>query len=121
VRLGPALRTLEYLAGGLPFDMAFIDADKESYPAYLDWALRLVRPGGVIVADNVMRAGVAQPAESSDTAIQAIRSYNDRVSHDPRLDAVILLTRNGAGNSDGVSVAWVRDDVELSDDQYYRE
>jgi predicted O-methyltransferase YrrM len=121
VRLGPALQTLEYLAGGLPFDMAFIDANKESYPAYLDWALRLVRPGGVIVADNVVRDGAVLQTASDDTAIQAIQEYNDRVSRDPRLDGVILLTRNGGGNRDGVSVAWVRDDVDLSDDLYHRE
>jgi predicted O-methyltransferase YrrM len=121
VRLGPALQTLEYLAGSLPFDMAFIDANKESYPAYLDWALRLVRPGGVIVADNVVRDGAILQTPSDDTAIQAIQEYNDRVSRDPRLDGVILLTRNGGGNRDGVSVAWVRDDVDLSDDLYHRE
>jgi predicted O-methyltransferase YrrM len=121
VRLGPALQTLEYLAGGLPFDMVFIDANKESYPAYLDWALRLVRPGGLIVADNVLRDGAVLDTTTADAAVQAIQTYNDRVSRDPRLDGVIMVTRNGGGHRDGVSVAWVRDDVDPSDDLYHRE
>ena len=65
VRVGPALETLPVLAaeGGPAFDLIFIDADKENYPGYLDWSLRLARPGALIVADNVARRGqVADPA-----------------------------------------------------------
>ena len=59
IRIGPALETLPQLAaeGRGPFDLVFIDADKESYPEYLDWALKLSRRGSLIIADNVVRQG----------------------------------------------------------------
>ncbi len=68
VRVGSALDTLPALeAEGVPlFDMVFIDADKPGYPAYLDWALRLIRPGGLIVADNVVRGGRVLETDSDD-------------------------------------------------------
>jgi predicted O-methyltransferase YrrM len=109
VRVGPALDSLAKLAGDPAFDMVFIDADKPSYPAYLDWALRLVRPGGLIVADNVLRDGDVLSPDIQDAGIQAIRTYNDRVAQDPRLDGLILFTRSRGHEVDGVSVARVRD------------
>ena len=59
VLVGPALETLAEIAaaGDPPFDLVFIDADKPSYPDYLAWAIRLARPGGLILADNVVREG----------------------------------------------------------------
>lgn len=121
VRLGPALETLQLLTDELQFDMAFIDADKENYPRYLDWALRLVRPGGLIVADNVLRGGDVLEAGATDASTKATQTYNDRVAADPRLEAIVLFTRNGTGGVDGVSVARVSDDVSVAAEQYYRE
>ena len=104
VRLGPALETLPDLAGDAPFDLAFVDADKSSYPAYLDWALRLVRPGGLIVADNVLRNGaVADP--NADESARAVDRFNRAAADDARLDAIILPNRGG---HDGILVAVVR-------------
>jgi predicted O-methyltransferase YrrM len=95
VRLGPALDTLPDLAAEAPFDLAFIDADKESYPAYLDWCLRLVRPGGLIVADNALDLNAGQ-----------IDVMNRAAAGNPRLDALILPVRYGSG---GMLVAVVRE------------
>ena len=61
VRVGAALDLLPALTADAPFDLAFIDADKESYPTYLGWCVRLVRPGGMIVVDNVLSRGVMPP------------------------------------------------------------
>ncbi len=70
IRSGPALEALEELtkSGVKPFDFVFIDADKPIYPSYLEWAVRLSRPGTVIVADNVIRGGQIVDAENSDRA-----------------------------------------------------
>jgi predicted O-methyltransferase YrrM len=121
VRVGPALEALPLLAGGLLFDMAFIDADKGNYPSYLDWALRLVRPGGLIVADNVLRDGDVLEENATDEATKATQAYNDRVASDPRLEAVVLFTRNGTGGVDGVSVARVTENATVATAGYYRE
>jgi len=94
VRLGPALDLLPSLATEAPFDLAFIDADKETYPAYLDWCLQLVRPGGLIVIDNVLRRG------------EAVDAMNRAAASDPRLEALILPVRDGA---DGILVGVVRE------------
>jgi caffeoyl-CoA O-methyltransferase len=91
VREGPALETLRTLAG--PFDLIFIDADKENYPAYYDAALPLLAPNGVIAVDNVLWSGrVLDPRDESDRAIAA---FNDRVQSDPRVTNVILTVRDG--------------------------
>src|SRR5689334_6226178 len=88
VRVGAALRLLPALATEAPFDLAFIDADKESYPAYLDWCLRLVRPGGMIVVDNVLSHGVMS-STANDAGGRAIAAMNQTAARDPRLDAII--------------------------------
>ena len=106
VRVGPALESLASLVEEPPFDLVFIDADTLSLPAYLDWALRLTRPGGLILADNVLR-GVLEPG-SATAQVQAMRTYNDRVAQDPRLEAIILLTRDGL---EGISLARVREET----------
>jgi caffeoyl-CoA O-methyltransferase len=91
VREGPALETLRTLAG--PFDLIFIDADKENYLAYYDAALPLLAPNGVIAVDNVLWGGrVLDPRDESDRAIAA---FNDRVQSDPRVTNVILSVRDG--------------------------
>ena len=106
VRLGRALDLLPSLAAEAPFDLAFIDADKESYPAYLDWCLRLVRPGGLIVADNVLDRGRVVEVQHGDPRGGAIDAMNRAAASDPRLEALILPVRDG---SDGILVGVVRE------------
>lgn len=108
VLLGHALDTLAGLPADQPFDMVFIDADKPSYPAYLDHALRLTRPGGLIIADNVIRGGAVLEPVATGSDVRAVQEYNDRVAHDARLEGTILLTRSGSFDLDGLSLARVR-------------
>jgi caffeoyl-CoA O-methyltransferase len=92
VRVGRALDLLAAMtapgAAETPFDAAFIDADKTAYPEYLDACLRLVRPGGLILADNVIRGGTVIEPEADDA--RAIARFNDRIATDPRLAGVIV-------------------------------
>jgi len=90
---GPALQSLAGLAG--PFDFAFIDADKPGYPAYYEAVVPLMRPGGLIVADNVLRGGLVLDGESSDPGTLAMREFNERAASDPRVEAVLLTVRDG--------------------------
>jgi caffeoyl-CoA O-methyltransferase len=92
VRVGPATETLPALSDEAPFDLVFIDADKPGYPGYLDWALKLTRPGSVIVADNCIRRGapLRDAAQSDDASIRALGEYDRRIAHDPRLRSVAL-------------------------------
>ncbi|CAN5618578.1 class I SAM-dependent methyltransferase [soil metagenome] len=90
---GPALESLARLAG--PFDLVFIDADKPGYPAYLEAVVPLVRAGGLIIADNVLRGGRVLDADDADPGIRAMRAFNDRAASDPRLEAVMLTIRDG--------------------------
>jgi predicted O-methyltransferase YrrM len=109
VLLGPALETLVDVAAGLdrPFDMIFIDADKESYPDYLKWAIRLTRSGSLILADNVVREGGILDLESSDEMVRAARAFNAMLAAEPRLEAVILQ-QVGAKGHDGLAMAVVK-------------
>jgi caffeoyl-CoA O-methyltransferase len=88
LRLGPALETLADLGGEAPFDLIFIDADKGNYPAYLDWAVRLSRPGSIIVADNVIRSGRAFQSPPPDESAEGAAAYNAKLLADPRLISV---------------------------------
>jgi len=101
LQLGPALDTLPKLAG--PFDMIFIDADKQSYPDYLPWAVKLSRPGSLIVADNVVRSGAGIDANSADPAIQGMRRFNAALAAEPRLIATAIQTV-GVKGYDGFAV-----------------
>jgi predicted O-methyltransferase YrrM len=108
---GPALDTLPKLestdAGrGGPFDLIFIDADKQGYPEYLTWALKLSRPGTVIVADNVVRQGKVIDAKNKDPHIQGVRRFAEMVAAEPRLSATVLQTV-GAKGYDGFVLAVV--------------
>jgi caffeoyl-CoA O-methyltransferase len=87
-----------------PFDLVFIDADKEGYPEYLEWSLKLTRPGSLILGDNAIRGGsVLDPADDSS---RAIREFNRRLAEDPRLSAIVLpLIRERV---DGLAIARVR-------------
>ena len=91
VRMGPALETIKTLRP--PLDLVFIDADKERYLAYYEAVLPLLRPGGLIVADNTLWSGrVLRPTRETDKAIVA---FNDRVAKDPRVEKVLLSVRDG--------------------------
>ncbi len=92
LRRGPALETIRGLPEG-DFDLIFIDADKEGYPEYYEEAIRLLRRGGLLVADNVLWSGkVLDPQDSSTRAIVA---FNERVLQDPRVEQVLLTVRDG--------------------------
>lgn len=108
LRGGPALETLPRIADeGLgPFDFIFIDADKPRNPDYLAWALRLSRPGTVIVCDNVVREGAVVDRASADPSVQGIRRMFDMMSREPRLSATAIQTV-GAKGWDGFAVAIV--------------
>jgi len=110
VRVGPALDTLALLPDDhrVPFDLVFIDADKPSYPAYLDWALKLTRPGSLIIADNVVRNGAVADANSPDRNVQAVRRFNAALAAEPRLTAVGIQTV-GVKGYDGLAIALVED------------
>jgi predicted O-methyltransferase YrrM len=101
VRVGRALDVLPALDGER-FDAMFIDADKEPLPTYFDWALRLVRPGGLIIADNALWGGRVFDGETDDEKTRAVREFNRRMSSDPRVFGIIVPTH------DGVAVAVVR-------------
>jgi caffeoyl-CoA O-methyltransferase len=95
LRLGPALETLRALPREPLFDLGFIDADKPSYPAYYEEILARLRPGGLILVDNVLWFGrVADPAVEDDQT-RAIRAFNDLVAADPRVDCVMLAVSDG--------------------------
>jgi predicted O-methyltransferase YrrM len=108
IRVGPALEILPALlnTADAPFDLIFIDADKSSYPEYLDWSLMLARPGTVIVADNVVRDGKVIQAESTDPNIQGVRRFTELVAAEPRLSATVLQNV-GTKGYDGIALAVV--------------
>jgi predicted O-methyltransferase YrrM len=107
IRVGPAIETLPSLDGNAPFDFVFIDADKPSNPDYLAWALRLSRPGTVIVIDNVVREGRVVDAQSADASVQGVRRLTAMMAAEPRLTATAIQTV-GAKGYDGFAIALVR-------------
>ncbi len=109
LRLGKALDTLPQLAAdGLgPFDLIFIDADKGNYPGYLEWAVKLSRPGTVIIGDNVVRDGDVIDATNTDPSVQGVRRMNEIIAADPRLTATAIQTVGSKGY-DGFMIAIVK-------------
>lgn len=105
VRVGPALDTLAGLDG--PFDLAFIDADKASNTEYFQHALRMSRPGGMIIVDNVVRGGAVADAGSTDASVVGTRRFADAVAAEKRVDATAIQTV-GAKGYDGFVLAVVR-------------
>jgi caffeoyl-CoA O-methyltransferase len=95
VRRGPALDTIATLDG--PFDLVFVDADKEGYLAYYEAVLPKLSERGLVVVDNVLWSGrVAQePSEEDTEATVALRAFNDHVAADPRVVSVVLTVRDG--------------------------
>lgn len=109
VRVGPALDTLPTLDG--PFDLVFVDADKQNNAAYVDHAIRLGRPGTVIVVDNVVRGGqVAVETTPADERVEGTRRMFAALHRDRRVDATALQTV-GAKGYDGFVLAVVREDA----------
>ena len=108
LRVGAALDVLPLLSAerGGPFDFIFIDADKPNYPRYLEWAIRLSRPGTLIVADNVVRDGAVVEALSDDPMVQGARNFNALLGSDHRVSGTIVQTV-GAKGYDGFAVALV--------------
>jgi len=106
--VGRAADSLPVIAerGDEPFDMVFIDADKESNPIYLEWAIRLGRPGTVIVVDNVVRAGEVADPDNDDSMVVGARQAVEMLASDPRVDATALQTV-GAKGWDGFAIAVV--------------
>lgn len=98
LRIGPALGSLEALiaegAAGT-FDFAFIDADKESYPAYYEQTLILLRPGGLIAIDNVFRGGRVVDASDTSAGVVAVRELNDRIRDDERVSIAVVPIADG--------------------------
>lgn len=107
VRVGPALEQLPELEaeGAGPFDLVFIDADKVNTPNYFAWALGQTRPGGLIVADNVVRGGTLADA-GGDEAAQAQRRLHEMLAADPRVEATTIQTVGSKGY-DGFTLALV--------------
>jgi predicted O-methyltransferase YrrM len=109
LRLGPALQTLPKLCSQShgPFDFIFLDADKENYPAYFSWLLKLSRPGTVIVADNVVRNGAVIDADNKDPRVVGVRRFYEVVAAEPRVNATAMQTVGSKGY-DGFVVMTVR-------------
>lgn len=109
VRVGPALDSLPGVAADAkePFDLVFIDADKRNNRGYFDWALKLTRPGGLIIVDNVVRGGSVLKAESDDPDVKGVREVYARMAAEPRVSATAVQTVGSKGH-DGFALAWVK-------------
>jgi predicted O-methyltransferase YrrM len=94
IRLGRALDVLPSLDGE-QFDAVFIDADKEPMPTYFEWAVRLLRPGGLVIADNTLWGGKVYDAAERDEKTAAVREFNRRMANDPRLLSILVPTHDG--------------------------
>ncbi len=108
IRLGPAVESLAQIEreGAQPFDLIFIDADKERCAVYLEWALKLSRRGSLIICDNIVRDGAIADEANTDARLQGVRAFLDRVATEPRLSATALQTVGSKGY-DGFALALV--------------
>jgi predicted O-methyltransferase YrrM len=99
IRVGPAADALAQLFSEktAPFDFVFIDADKAGYPNYFAWAMKLSRPGTLIVADNVVRKGALLDSDSNDTNVQGVRRMLDIIAADRRASATAIQTVGSKG------------------------
>jgi caffeoyl-CoA O-methyltransferase len=94
MRVGDATKLIPALEG--PFDLVFIDADKENYSNYFDLVIDKMAKGGLIIADNVLWSGkVIEPSKENDTSTKALLEYNDKVHEDPRVENMMLPVRDG--------------------------
>ena len=108
IRLGPAIESLRQLVSeaAAPCDLVFIDADNPNNPAYLEWSLKLSRPGTVLVADNVIREGAIVEARSSDAKVVGVQQFFDLLAGKPHLSATAVQTVGSKGY-DGFALAIV--------------
>lgn len=108
IRVGPAIDSLQSLhaSGAAPFDLIFLDADKQSLPEYLDWSLKLSRPGTVIIADNVVRDGKVVDTATTDPQIRGVQRFLELAAREPRLSTTAIPTV-GARGYDGFSISVV--------------
>ena len=104
IRVGQALDALPKLQA--PFDLTFIDADKQNNADYFRWALKLSRPGSVIVVDNVVREGAVIDARSRDASVLGVRRLNELIAAEPRVAATAIQTV-GIKGYDGFAIALV--------------
>jgi len=95
LRIGPGIETLRSLPSNEQFDFAFIDADKTGYAAYYEEVLTRLRPGGLILLDNMLQAGRVVDESASDDNVSAIRSLNDAIANDPRVKVVLIALGDG--------------------------
>ena len=102
LRLGPALDTLRALGDDESFDFAFIDADKQTYLEYYEAVLKLLRPGGLMLIDNVLRGGAVLDSDDDSAANGVVKELNDRVAADDRVDVAMI------GVADGITLALKR-------------
>lgn len=108
LRLGKALETLPQIAaeGRGPFDLIFIDADKENITEYFSWSLALSKPGTTIIVDNVVRSGMVIDSASTDSMVRGVRAFNERLAVEPRVIATEIQTVGSKGY-DGFAILFV--------------
>jgi predicted O-methyltransferase YrrM len=108
IRVGPAADSLHKLLieGRGPFDLIFIDADKQGYAEYLQWSLKLSRPGTLIVADNVVRKGAVTDPGSADENVQGIRKFNEALTAEKGVTTTVIQTV-GCKGYDGLALILV--------------
>jgi len=94
LRIGRALDVLPAFDGER-FDAIFLDADKEPLPTYFDWALRLLRPGGLLIADNALWGGRVLDPETADEGTKGVREFNQRMANDDRVRGTIVPVGDG--------------------------
>ena len=109
IRHGDACTTLKQMVRDRerPFDLVFIDADKPSYSIYLDYALRLTRPGSVILADNVIRHGDVTRRRKGDALVEGIKKFNRKLAANRKLEAILIPVMRR--RLDGLAIARVKD------------
>ncbi len=105
VLLGPAIETLPKLAGEAPFDLIFIDADKQSNADYFLWATKLARPGSLIVVDNVVRDGKVADRDSTEASVLGTRRLFTALAAEPRVEATAIQTVGPKGYDGSLSHA----------------
>lgn len=108
IHVGPAIESLRALhsSGVASFDLIFLDADKQSLPEYLEWSLKLSRPGTVIIADNVVRDGKVVDAKTDDPHVRGVQRYLELAAKEPRLSTTAIPTV-GTRGYDGFSISVV--------------
>lgn len=109
VRIGDAREILPQLVAEqrVPFDLIFIDADKPNIPEYFKWALKLARPGALIIVDNVVRNGVVVDGSSEDPSVQGVRRFVELLRREPGVSGTVIQTVGSKGY-DGLAVVIVR-------------